>query len=176
VAPVSAIAPLHYPQAGCYVVVRNPGFVPWVIRAATRSWADHALITTDDQGTIVEALPGGVRMGHLSEYVRCRMAVNTEEPATAAMRRNIAAAAIGMVGVPYDDLAIADDGLDSLGWHWKWLAERAAGEHELICSALCVLAGRAAGLDWLCNKPDPLQVTPGDLQRRPYVREWSIFF
>ncbi len=169
------ITPLHYPPAGTCVVVRTRGFVPWVIRRATRSWCDHALIVTDDHGTIVEAVPGGVRTGHLSEYARCPMAANTEEPVTAASRRLIAAAAQTMAGTPYNDLAIVDDGLGALGWHWQWLARHAAGDHELICSALCVKAAAFAGLDWSCGKTDPEQVTPGDLARRPYMREWHLF-
>jgi uncharacterized protein YycO len=172
---MTVLEALHYPPTGSCVVVRTEGFVPWVIRRATRSPFDHALITVDDAGTIVEAEPSGARRGHISEYAHSRMAIDAGEPVTARQRAQIAEAADGMAGVHYDDLAIADLGLQALGWHWNWLASKAGGEHELICSALCVVAARAAGLDWLCGKTDPEQVTPGDLARRPVMRAWDLF-
>jgi hypothetical protein len=171
---VTVLEPLNYPPAGSYVVVHREGLGPWVVRRATHSWADHALICTDSQGGIVEALPGGVRAGHLSEYSYDRIAANSAEQATPAQLQQVADAASSMVGLSYDDLAIVDDGLASLGWHWRWLARRAEDEPGLVCSALVVKAGAAAGLDWSCGKATPEQVTPADLERRPSVRAWHL--
>lgn len=161
-----------WPAAGLYGVVKTSGLVPWIIRRAGHSWADHAFVILED-GAIVEAEPGGSRIGHLSEYYRCRIAINSAEDMTVEQRAAVAAAARAMVGVPYDDLAIVDDGLESLGWHWRWLAKRAAGNGELICSALVARAGSAAGLDWSCGQPDFEQVTPAMLARRPGVQPWT---
>lgn len=161
-----------WPATGRYFVVKTSGFVPWVIRRATHSAYDHAGIVLED-GAIIEAEPGGVRIGHLSEYYRCRIAINSGEDMTVEQRTAVVAAARAMVGVPYDDLAIVDDGLESLGWHWRWLAKRAAGNGELICSALVARAGSAAGLDWSCGQPDFEQVTPAMLARRDGMQPWT---
>jgi uncharacterized protein YycO len=161
-----------WPAPGLYFVVKTHGFVPWVIRRATRSPFDHAGVILED-GAIVEAEPGGVRLGHLSEYYGCRIAINSGDEITVQQRAAVVAAARATIGIRYDDLAIADDGLETLGVHWQWLARRAAGNGELICSALVARAGRAAGLDWSCGQPDFEQVTPALLARRPGMQPWT---
>lgn len=160
----------RYPPAGLYFVVGTHGFVPWVIRRGTHSRYDHAGIVVDHDGGTVEAEPGGVRRGHLDDYDGCRLALNIDEDTTVDQRRSVAAAAVSMLGTPYNDLDIVECGLEALGWHWRWLAKLAAGDHELICSQLVAQAGTAAGLDWRCGQPDPCQVTPAMLARRPGVR------
>lgn len=160
-----------WPDAGRYFVVKTHGFVPWVIRRATRSFADHAGVVLED-GAVVEAELGGVRLGHLSEYYGCRIAINSAEEMAVEQRATVAAAAKAVIGVPYDDLAIVDDGIEALGWHWRWLARRAADNGELICSALVARAGHAASLDWSCGQPDFEQVTPAMLARRPGMQPW----
>lgn len=160
-----------WPAPGLYGVVKTHGWVPWLIRRATHSQYDHAFVILED-GAIVEAEPGGSRLGHLSEYYGCQIAVNSGDEVTVQQRAAVAAAAKAMIGVPYDDLAIADDGLETLGVRWAWLARRADSNGELICSALVAKAGRAAGLDWTCGKPDFEQVTPADLARRPGMQPW----
>lgn len=161
-----------WPQAGLYFVVKTHGLIPWLIRRATHSFADHCGIITDPDGGIVEAEPGGVRRGHLSEYAGCRIAINSGEDMTVTQRAIVAEAALGMLGTGYDDLAIVDDGLAALGWHWRWLAKHAAGNGELICSALVAKAGNAAGLDWTCGQPDFEQITPAMLARRDGMTPW----
>lgn len=165
-------AAFPWPTPGLYFVVKTHGFIPWVIRMATRSAFDHAGIVLED-GAIVEAEPGGVRLGHLSEYYRCRIAINSGEETTVQQRTAVVATARAMVGVPYDDLAIVDDGLESLGWHWQWLASHADGNGELICSQLVAKAGEAAGLDWRCGAATAAEVTPADLARRPGMQPWT---
>jgi hypothetical protein len=178
VAAVSETAPRRtgaespWPAAGSYFVVKTHGFVPWIIRAGTRSWADHAGIVTDPDGGIIEAEPGRSRRGHLSEYAGCRIAINTGENTTATQRAVVAETALSMIGRPYDDLAICDDGLEALGWHWRWLARHIDGDAELICSSLVAIAGNAAGLDWRCGRGTYDEVTPGDLAKRPGMTPW----
>jgi len=160
-----------WPTAGRYFVVKTHGFVPWVIRRACHSWADHAGIILDD-GAIVEAEPGGVRLGHLSEYYGCRIAINSAEEVTVDQRVTVVATAKEMIGKPYNDLAIVDDGLESLGWHWHKLAKWASDDGEVVCSQLVALAGQAAGLDWRGGAQTTTEVTPGDLARRPGMTPW----
>lgn len=160
----SAASP--WPAAGLYGVVKTSGFVPWVIRRATHSQFDHAFVILAD-GVIVEAEPGGVRLGHLWEYAGCRIAVNSGEDMTVAQRTTVADVARAMVGIPYGDLQIADDGLECLGWHWRWLAKRAGADHEVVCSQLVAQAGQSAGLDWRGGAATVAEVTPAMLARRP---------
>jgi uncharacterized protein YycO len=160
-----------WPAAGLYGVVKTSGLVPWVIRRATHSQFDHAFVVLED-GAVVEAEPAGVRLGHLSEYYGCRIAINSAEEMSVEQHAAVVAAAKAMIGVPYDDLAIVDDGIEALGWHWRWLARHAAGNGELICSALVARAGHAASLDWSCGQPDFEQVTPALLARRPGMQPW----
>lgn len=161
-----------WPAAGLYFVVKTHGFVPWVIRMATRSQYDHAGIITDPDGGIIEAEPGGVRTGNLSEYAGCRIAVNSGEDTTAAQRAAVVAAAQLMLGDHYNAAAIADDGLETLGWHWRWLAKLAAGDGEVVCSQLVAAAGQAAGLDWRGGAATTAEVTPAMLARRPGMQPW----
>ena len=162
----------YYPPAGTYFVVKTHGWVPWIVRRATHSWANHAGIFVDDEGGIIEAEPGGVRYARIDEYAGCRVAVNTAEGMTAEQRRIVAQTARDVVGEPYNDLAIVDDGLESLGWRWRWLAKRAAGEHEVICSQVVAVVGLKAGLNWCCGRETAAEVTPADLARRPGMQPW----
>lgn len=66
------------PEPGRYGVVRTGGVVSWLIRRATRSWANHAFIVGDN-ATVIEAGTHGVRAarpgmqpytGHLAEAAR----------------------------------------------------------------------------------------------------------
>lgn len=160
-----------WPAAGLYGVVKTHGLVPWIIRRATRSAFDHAFVIVED-GAIVEAEPGGVRLGHLSEYYGCRIAINSAEEVTVQQRAVVMATAKSMVGKPYNDLAFADDGLESLGWHWRWLLKRAAGDGEVVCSQMVALCGQAAGLDWRGGADSPTETTPAMLARRAGMQPW----
>ena len=170
--PLKRAVPSIWPPAGTYGVVKTRGLVPWIIRRATHGWADHAFVVVDNAGGIVEAEPGGARKGHLAEYFGCRIAVNSAEDTTVQQRAIVAAAALRTVGVPYNNLGIVDDGIEALGWHWRWLTSRAAGDHELICSQLVAQCGHEAGLDWRCGRAGYSEVTPADLARRFGMQPW----
>jgi hypothetical protein len=161
-----------YPPVGSYAVVRTRGLVPWLIRVATHSPYDHAFVLVDDRGGIIEAEPGGVQRNHIGQYLGCKMAVNSAEAMTDAQRNTVAHEAEQLVGVAYNDLDIASLGLEALGWHWRWLAKVAAGDHKLICSALVALVGGKADLDWNCGKTTAAEVTPADLAKRPGMQPW----
>lgn len=161
-----------WPAAGRYGVVKTSGWIPWIIRRATHSQFDHAFVTLED-GALVEAEPGGVRIGHLSEYYKCRIAINSGEDMTVDQRTQVVAAARAMVGKAYDDLAIAEDGLESLGWHWRWLLNRASSNGEVVCSQMVALCGQAAGLDWRGGADTTTETTPAMLARRPGVQSWT---
>lgn len=158
---------MTYPLPGSYVVVRTGGIVPWIIRAATDGWSNHAFIVGYD-GAIIEAQPGGVRVGHLGDYKGCRMAVNSDEdyprPDSRALVVN---AAMKMVGKPYNEIDLLELGLESLGLGWWLLAKVAADDGGVICSQLVAAIGKQVGLAWMCGKRNAADVRPVDLEERP---------
>lgn len=161
-------------EPGRYICVGSHGFFPGLIELATRSkFAHTAMIETEDGG-IIEAMPGGVRRAHISEYAGCAAAINAAEPMTPMKQTQLVAAAQAMIGTPYNDLAIVDDGLESLGAVWGWLANLANGDHEVICSQAVAMMGKAAGYDWSCGKRDLCEVTPALLGRRIWMVPLTI--
>jgi hypothetical protein len=141
---------------------------------ATRSRVAHTAIITSTAGDLVEAEPGGARVANITEYSGRYIVVSSVEESTPEQRQLVVDAALHMVGVPYSDLAILDDGLESLGMHWAWLA-RLASNHGIICSGMAASCGAVAGLtDWMCGKKQPSEVTPADLGRRPGVHRLIV--
>ncbi|HWU23657.1 MAG TPA: hypothetical protein VN088_19115 [Nocardioides sp.] len=159
--------PLYEP--GRYVCVGGHGFVPTVIKIATRSRFCHVVMLENETGDIIEAMPGGVRRAHISQYAGLPAVCNLAEPMTSTQQAKIIAAAQSAIGTPYDYLDIADDGLESLGVFWSWLANLANGDHEVDCSEAMAMWGAAAGFDWSCGKKDLSEVTPANLARRPWT-------
>jgi uncharacterized protein YycO len=156
-------------EPGRYICVGGKGFVPRVIEIATRSKFAHVVMVETRDGGIIEAMPGGVRRAHISQYAGLPACSNLAERMTATQQAQIITAAQGMIGVPYNDLAIADDALESLGVVWKWFANLANGDHEVICSQAVSMWGAAAGLDWSCGRRDLCEVTPANLAKRPWT-------
>lgn len=153
---------------GRYVPVRTPGLLAQIIRWATRSEYNHVLLAGPD-GQIIEARLSGVRKGLLSEYAGHLACANLDELMTAAQENEVWAAALAMVDAPYNFPALLDIGLGDLGWHWRLLIRIAGADRAFICSQLVALAGKAAGLDWMCHDQNADQVTPAALARRPGV-------
>lgn len=153
------------PPAGVYGCVKTSGFVPLMIRVVTRSWADHCFVSIGD-GRIVEAEPGGVRIGDVSEYAGCRVEYNADEAMTDTQRAAVAEFAESKRGEAYAWTADAVDGLRSLGLRWRFLARFERARRSVMCSELAAQAGQYAGLDWLCGQDDPCEVTPAMLAQR----------
>jgi uncharacterized protein YycO len=160
-----------WPAAGRYGCVRTSGFVPFVIRLVTQSWADHVFISIGD-GQIVEAEPGGVRIRDMSEYAGCRVEYNTGESMTEQQRAAVAEYATSKRGEAYAWAADAVDGLRCLGLRWRILGRLGGARRSVMCSQLTAQAGQYAGLDWNCGQDDPCQVTPSMLARRPGMQPW----
>lgn len=161
-------------EAGRYVCVGSHGFIPGVIKLVTRSPYAHVVMLETSDGDCIEAMPGGVRRAHISQYAGCKAAINAGEPMSPTQQTAIVTAAQGMIGVAYNDLAIVDDGLESLGAFWGWLARAANGDHEVICSQAVAMMGAAGGMDWSCGKRDLSEVTPALLGRLRWMRPITI--
>lgn len=160
------------PPAGVYGCVKTNGFVPWLIRATCRSWADHVFVSIGD-GRIVEAEPGGVRVRDISEYAGCRVEYNDAEPMTDQERAAVAEYAESKRGEAYAWAADAVDGLRALGIRWRILGQFGRARRSVMCSQLAAQAGQYAGLDWNCGQHDPCQVTPAMLAARLVNQPWS---
>lgn len=160
-------------EPGRYVCVRTKGWVPKLIQLATRSAFDHTFVIVSESGDIVEAEPTRARKANIAEYAGCRAVINTD-PMTQEQQAKLVASALSMIGVPYNDLAFAEDGLEVIGHPFKWLLRRAESSHGVICSQLAARAGTAAGYDWLCGKASDSEVTPSLLALRPTVTALRI--
>ena len=160
------------PPAGVYGCVQTRGFLPWLVRTVTRSWANHAFLNIGN-GQIVEAEPGGVRTRDVSEYDGCRIEYNDVEPMTADQRAMVAGFANNLIGEAYDWTADGVDGLAALGIRWRILGRIPHVRRSVMCSELVAQAGHEAGLDWLCGQNDPSQVTPAMLATRIDKQVWG---
>jgi uncharacterized protein YycO len=156
-------------EPGRYICVGGHGLVPTLIKIGTRSKFAHVVIVETSDGGIIEAMPGGVRRAHISQYAGLPAVCNLAEHMTSVQQGQILDAARAMLGTPYNDLAIVDDGLESLGLVFKWLANIANRDGEVICSQAVAQMGAAAGFDWSCGKRDLCEVTPADLAKRPWT-------
>lgn len=159
------------PPVGVYGCVKTRGLVPFLIRAACRTWADHAFVVVAD-GQVVEAEPGGVRIRDVSEYADCRVEYNDTEPMTDTQRAAVAEFASGLIGEAYDWTADGIDGLAALGIRWRILALIPRARRSVMCSEMVAQAGQYAGLDWLCGQTITAQVTPGMLAERIDEQTW----
>ena len=161
------------PRPGDYIVVRTPGFVSTLICWVTRSKFCHAAIVADD-GQVIEAEPGGVRIRSISEYDGCLMLANTAEPTLSEQRAQVVAFARAQVARPYNYDADFVDGLEHLGLRWRLAARFACGRKAVMCSQLVADAGAAAGLtSWQCGKATSAEVVPGDLAARIERAQWT---
>lgn len=161
------------PEPGRYGVVRTGGVVSWLIRRATRSWANHAFIVGDN-ATVIEAGPHGVRAARLANYAGQQLAFNTVEPMTGRQRAAVVDRAQSMIGDEYAYADLGTLGLASLGFRWRRLFRLiGADKNVVVCSQLVAECGQAAGLDWMCGHDQPDEVTPADLAARPGMQPYT---
>ena len=157
---------------GCYGVVRTRGLAGATIRLATRSRFNHAWVHIGG-GTIVEAEPGGARLGSADDYADCPGGTNAGEPLTDAQRAAIVAAARAMIGRGYSWLDIAALGLRQFGIRSAWLTGRIKRTDRVICSQLVDYAYEQAGVTLFADGRLPQDVTPGDLAERIVEQPWG---
>lgn len=140
-------------------VVRTHGLAAWFIRFGTHSPVNHAFVYVG-RGLIVEAKPDGAVLGHLSEY-RDVTWLSLDLPD--ATRVKVVTAALSLRGREYGWLDIVALALDCYGFRSRWIFERVERTDRLICSQLCDLAYRMAGVELFHDGRLPCEVTPGDL-------------
>jgi cell wall-associated NlpC family hydrolase len=160
------------PRPGDYIVVRTHGVIATLSCWITRSRFNHAAIVIEN-GQVIEAEPGGVRIRPLSEYDGHLMLANTAEPTLAEERAQVVEFARSAIARPYAYAADLVDGLEHLGLRWRFLGRFTEGRRAVMCSMLVADAGDAAGLTgWQCGKASAAEVVPGDLAARIEKGRW----
>jgi hypothetical protein len=137
----------------------------------------HAGVIIDADGTVVEAEPGGARIGHLSAYagqpllvcdgpvmsVVERIRPGSPTTFSEVWRRAVVSEARKLVGTPYsgaDYLALA---LLHLHLPSQWIRRRIESSGHLICSALVDRAYMNAGIHLFSDGRLVGDVMPADL-------------
>ena len=145
--------------AGQFAVTATPGFVGWLIRWATRSTVNHAVLCVGDTGECVEAQPHGVRMVKADAYPH---AIWSNEPLTPHQVGTIAGWGLAHVGERYGWITIAAIVLELAHIKPRWLLRELREPGSLICSELVARAYQAAGItlvptEWIGRvRPDEL--------------------
>jgi uncharacterized protein YycO len=148
------------------------------LAALTIDWADHsvfnhAFLLIDAAGGLVEATPHGVRLGHISEYAKHPIMLNTAEAVSADQLIAVTKVAFGYVGRHYNWDDIVRLGLAKVGVHTHWLDHLVANQTSVICSELVAEVGHTVGLDWSCGKQNLADVTPGLLADRDGMEPYT---
>ncbi|MGW4807355.1 hypothetical protein [Kitasatospora sp. NPDC004272] len=160
------------PLPGDFAVVRMDGRTGRLIRIGQflngDGFADyeHAFVHVGD-GLLVEAQPGGARLGPLSAYEGVPARWSTGRiPLTDEQRAAITAAARSYVGTPYsfaDYLALAAARLHLPAG--PPLRRFVASTRHMICSQLVDQCHQDAGVHLFTDHRWPGYVTPADLAR-----------
>jgi hypothetical protein len=159
------------PETGSYGCVDIPDIMGWFIRRLTHSKYSHAFIVLDGtpgKEIILEARPSGSKIKSLSEYHGDQM-VFSKDHIDASPEDLIDYAARHYLDIPYgfDDILLL--GLvESVGMEDvpQFMVNHVLSEKRQICSQMVAQFGADYGMDWLCGKPDPQLVVPGDLAER----------
>jgi hypothetical protein len=174
---------MTYP-VGSFFLTTVPGWGGYLISlgqalAGDPSRWEHAGIVIDADGTVVEAEPGGARIGHLSAYAGqpllvcdgpVQEALASESP-RAGLREVVVREARALIGTPYSALDYAALGLLHLHLPSTWVRRRVETSGHLICSALVDRAMCRAGIHLFSDGRYPGDVLPADLAA--WAEDWS---
>lgn len=163
------------------------GFAIGVAQAlcAAPSRYAHAGIVISNSGDIVEAEPGGARIGNLTEYAGrailiCDGPVQTamqkweggqQDWSETALRQTVVAQARKMVGTPYSALDYAALALLHWGLPSGWVRRRVERSGRMICSQLADAAYRRAGIHLFSDGRLSGDVMPADLAN--WAEDWK---
>jgi len=155
-------------KPGDYFLGQISGFTGFLIRVGQLLCGDasrytHAGVVLDD-GTVVEAEPGGARITPLSEIERDDEPVAFSRfPLTDDQRAAIVKAARGYEGTPYSFLDYLSIALETLHLGFGWTKKRVQSSGHMICSQLVDQSYQDAGIHLFEDGRFPGDVTPGDL-------------
>lgn len=126
-----------------------------------RGYPTHAFMVLPD-GMIIEAQPGGARIGSIDRY-KGRTVLYSKLPLTDVQRSQVLPVAGRYEGVPYSFLGYLYLGLWRLGIRPEWLRYRVQSTGHQICSQLCDQILSDVGFHLFDDGRLPQDVTPGDL-------------
>lgn len=155
------------PGPGDFGLVAITGRVGTLIRVLQwlngDGWSgyQHAFVVLDD-GTLLEAEPGGARVMPLSEYDGTDVTFSSWT-LTDVQRADIVRIARSLVGTPYSALDYAALALHRFRIPAPWLRRYIASRGHLICSQLVDLVYHDAGVELFTDGRWPGFITPGDL-------------
>lgn len=167
-----------HPQPGTFFLARIGGLLgllvslgQWIVGDASRY--SHAGIVLDD-GTVLEAMPGGARITPLQVVLARRpLAFSWAVPLTDAQRADVVAGARTLEGARYGFTAYLHLALCRVGIRWGWLIGRLQRDHRFICSQLVDHVYAQAGLHLFTDDRAHFEVTPGDLANVLIERDWQ---
>jgi cell wall-associated NlpC family hydrolase len=178
---------MAYP-VGSFFLTTVPGWGGYLISlgqalAGDPSRWDHAGIVVDSDGTVVEAEPGGARIGHLSAYagqpllvcdgpVQRELALfdagqirwdRSRDDLEQFLRDDVVTEARKLIGTPYSIADYVALGLLHLHLPSTWVRQRVETSGHLICSALVDRAMCRAGIHLFDDGRLSGDVMPADL-------------
>lgn len=151
-------APTVTVDTGDVLAVRTRGVFPRLIDLGAflkhePHTADHIAIAHDfpppGNLRVIEAEPGGVRLGPGSGYVGSRWTVtNAAQPKTAAQRQQVVAVAQSFLATPYDWAAISADAGNVFDLRDPWVRDWPVDgpPHRVVCSSLAAYVYEKVGL------------------------------
>jgi hypothetical protein len=133
----------------------------WLNGDGFKQW-EHAFVSLG-AGLIVEAEPGGARIGNADEYSAIHWCYGIAKLATPDQLQAVADAARKYAGVPYSFLDYAELAAHRLHIPVPGLKTFIGDSKHLICSQLCDQAEQDAGIHLFKDGRWPGFVTPADL-------------
>jgi uncharacterized protein YycO len=153
---------------GTFGLTTVGGMVGWMIAVGQLLAGDvgrygHAFVCLGGDA-IVEAEPGGARVGRLSDYLGVRSTVLSRDLVIPDDRRElVCVAARSYVGTPYSYLDYASLALAAAHIRLPFVARYVAATGHMICSQLVDRCYLDAGVHLFDDGRLPGDVTPGDL-------------
>jgi hypothetical protein len=184
---------MTYPVGAVFLTAVPPPAGWWIglgqALCGAPSRFSHAGIIVDADGTVVEAEPGGARIGHLSAYAGqpllvCDPVQREVNDAARVLKGDVAVLELEglhrarivtearkLIGTPYSALDYAALGLLHLHLPSTWVRRRVETSGHLICSALVDRAICRAGIHLFSDGRYPGDVMPADLAA--WAEDWA---
>ena len=159
-------------QPGQYVTVHGGGLAGAAIRAFTHAPVAHAYVYVGRQPSghdMVEAQPGGVRLGDIRSY-DWATSFQSETRFTPLQSAAITRTALACVGKPYGWLADMFIGMRQIRVPWVggWMFKLHSVTSRMECAQLADYCALANGVHYFNDGRQPGSVSPADLYHRDY--------
>lgn len=138
------------------------GLWPWTRKSKQlpKGRPTHVFQVLED-GVIIEAQPGGARVGHTSLY-RNRPVLYTSLPLTNEQRAAVSAIALRYEYTPYSFLDYLYLALWRFGIRPDWLRDKVRDSGHMICSQMVDKIQEEIGMNWFTDLRLNQDVSPGE--------------